>query len=603
MKKNEVLLGVLLLAPAVLFFPAGVVKADIDGEELSVDPRSYWRYANALYAQRTGDSDRAAAEYEKASNYDPKSAAIHERLASLYYMEGLDYKSVEELQKARELQPNNIEIRLMLAQLFTTQGEYNKGQKEYQDILHLDPKNFEARHYLAGVFAAQNRTEDALDQYGKILEDNPAGPAAAGVYYDMGMIYTRANQAAKAEEAFKKAIDLDPELEAAYSSLGMIYELDQKPQEAVDTYEALLKVSPENAQIYLSLGQLYYNQKEDSKALEAFQNYAQRKPDDPAAEDYIGLCYFRMGQFPKAVESFQKLLDKQPANVLIRYRLAAAYDEMKDFDNEKGQLEAILNPASGAATQQPGENGPTVGTGRKEVDAWVRLALLYDKQKDLAGAEKAIEDALKAVPDHPELLLVQAMLYQEKEEGLKAAPLYQKVIEMEQAYKRKQAPEYNVGTLGQAYFNLGALMDKQGKFNEAIDDMKKVVDIEPDNPDAYNYIGYSYADRGIQLDDALKFVQDAVKLDPNNSYYLDSLGWVYYRKALYPQAQEQLEKAVQFLKTRQKDDAVIYDHLAQVLMKMGRKDDAVAQWKKALELDPANKDYAEKIQKNSSPDL
>jgi tetratricopeptide (TPR) repeat protein len=195
------------------------------------------------------------------------------------------------------------------------------------------------------------------------------------------------------------------------------------------------------------------------------------------------------------------------------------------------------------------------------------------------------------------------MLCQEKEEGEKAAPLYQKVIDMELGYKHKQAPEYNVGTLGQAYFNLGALMDKQGKFNEAIQDMKKVIEVEPDNPDAYNYIGYSYADKGVQLDDALKYVQNAVKLDPNNSYYLDSLGWVYYRKALYPQAQDQLEKAIQFLKTKQKDDAVIYDHLAQVLVKMGHKDDAVAQWKKALELDPANKGYADNIQKNSSPDL
>ncbi|HTC21598.1 MAG TPA: tetratricopeptide repeat protein, partial [bacterium] len=170
-------------------------------------------------------------------------------------------------------------------------------------------------------------------------------------------------------------------------------------------------------------------------------------------------------------------------------------------------------------------------------------------------------------------------------------------------YKNKQAPEYNLGTLSQAYFNLGVLRDKEGNFEEAINMMKKVIEVQPDNADAFNYIGYSYADKGIRLDDAKKYVEGALKLDPDNSYYLDSLGWVYYQKGLYQDAQAQFEKAIKLLKSAQKDDSVIFDHLAQVLMKLGQKDDAVAQWKKALQLDPDNKDYSQKIQKNASPDL
>jgi tetratricopeptide (TPR) repeat protein len=94
-----------------------------------------------------------------------------------------------------------------------------------------------------------------------------------------------------------------------------------------------------------------------------------------------------------------------------------------------------------------------------------------------------------------------------------------------------------------------------------------------------------------------------LKLDPNNSYYLDSLGWVYFKKGLYKDAQEQLEKSIKLLKIVQKDDAVIYDHLAQALMKLGQTTDAVTQWKKASQLDPNNKDYSQKIQKSVSPDL
>ncbi|HEY5039898.1 MAG TPA: tetratricopeptide repeat protein, partial [bacterium] len=206
------------------------------------------------------------------------------------------------------------------------------------------------------------------------------------------------------------------------------------------------------------------------------------------------------------------------------------------------------------------------------------------------------------LPDHPDLILLQAMRYHEKDDFKQAEASYRKVIEIEMRLKNKQAAEYNVGSLSQAYFNLGALLDKQGRFNEAIDQMKKVIELQPQNADAYNYIGYSYADKGIQLDDAKKYMDSALKLDPDNSYYLDSLGWVYYRKGKYQDAKEQFDKALKFLKTEVKDDAVIYDHLGEVLLRLGQKQEAVVQWQKALKLDPDNKTYLDKIQKEKPSD-
>jgi tetratricopeptide (TPR) repeat protein len=128
--------------------------------------------------------------------------------------------------------------------------------------------------------------------------------------------------------------------------------------------------------------------------------------------------------------------------------------------------------------------------------------------------------------------------------------------------------------------------------------MKKVIQVQPDNAEAYNYLGYSYADKGQNLPDAEKYVLTALKLDPQNAYYLDSLGWVYFRESRYPIAKEQFQKAVSLLPEKKvKDDAVVYDHLAQTEVKLGQTDDAVLQWKKAAELDPDNKDFAAELQK------
>jgi tetratricopeptide (TPR) repeat protein len=210
---------------------------------------------------------------------------------------------------------------------------------------------------------------------------------------------------------------------------------------------------------------------------------------------------------------------------------------------------------------------------------------------------------LKAVPDHPELLLVQGMLLQESDKYAEALERYQKVIRIERGYRDKQAPEYNIGSLAQAYFNQGVALDKQGKFEDAIDSMKKVLEVQPGNAEAANYIGYSYADKGIRLDDAKRYMEDALKQDPENPYYLDSMGWVLFKRGDDAGAQAALEKAAQLLKTSQKDDAAIFDHLAQVYLKRGEKQRAVAQWKKAAELDPSNKDFPQKIQDNSAPGL
>jgi tetratricopeptide (TPR) repeat protein len=194
------------------------------------------------------------------------------------------------------------------------------------------------------------------------------------------------------------------------------------------------------------------------------------------------------------------------------------------------------------------------------------------------------------------------MLAQEKEDAKAAEGDYRKVIDIELGYKAKPAADYSIGTLCQAYFNLGVLMDKQGRFSEAIEQMKKVIQNQPNNADAYNYIGYSYADKNINLEEAQKDVEAALKIDPDNSYYLDSLGWVFYRRGKYREAREQLEKSLKLLKSEQKDDAVIYDHLAEVLLKMGQPAVAVDQWEKAVKLDPDNKDYPDKIKKNKNSD-
>ena len=101
--------------------------------------------------------------------------------------------------------------------------------------------------------------------------------------------------------------------------------------------------------------------------------------------------------------------------------------------------------------------------------------------------------------------------------------------------------------LNQAQFQLGARYDETKNKEKSIASMKKAIELNPQNAAALNYLGYTWAEMGVQLDDAEALIQRALKIEPNDGFFIDSLGWVYYQKGDYSRAVEQLERAVTIL--------------------------------------------------------
>ncbi len=148
----------------------------------------------------------------------------------------------------------------------------------------------------------------------------------------------------------------------------------------------------------------------------------------------------------------------------------------------------------------------------------------------------------------------------------------------------------------QAHFQLGALYDETKNKEKSIASMKKAIELNPQNAPALNYLGYTWAEMGIQLDEAETLIQRALKIEPNDGFYIDSLGWVYYQKGDYVKAVEQLERAVEITV----DDPTIIEHLGDAYEKAGKKDRAVASYRDALKKskeDEQIKRVREKIQR------
>ena len=134
-------------------------------------------------------------------------------------------------------------------------------------------------------------------------------------------------------------------------------------------------------------------------------------------------------------------------------------------------------------------------------------------------------------------------------------------------------------------FNLGAAYDKLDRFPDVVREMEAVLALNPDHTDALNYLGYSYADRGINGEEAVELTRRAVALKPDNGAYVDSLGWALFKVGRVAEALREIQRAAELVK----DDPVIFEHLGEIYLIQEHQDAAKAAWIRALELDPHNK--------------
>jgi Flp pilus assembly protein TadD len=128
------------------------------------------------------------------------------------------------------------------------------------------------------------------------------------------------------------------------------------------------------------------------------------------------------------------------------------------------------------------------------------------------------------------------------------------------------------------YFLRGAMYEKMKKFDQAEAEFRKVIELNPDNASALNYLGYMLADRNVRVQEAVQMINKALEKDPGNGAYLDSLGWAYYRLGRYAEAESNLKLALEKVSR----DPTVHDHLGDVYMKQGKLKDAITQWEASV---------------------
>jgi tetratricopeptide (TPR) repeat protein len=210
--------------------------------------------------------------------------------------------------------------------------------------------------------------------------------------------------------------------------------------------------------------------------------------------------------------------------------------------------------------------------------AQIRLAMILKKEGKTREAIANLEEAVKVKREVPGLYVVLSSLYEEE----KDLPSAERILK-----EGMLLLPQNVDL----YYSLGVLYEKTDRFEESIRQMRALLKIDPDHADALNFIGYSYADRGINLGEAEKMIQKALQLKPGNGYMIDSLGWTYFK-------QKRIDLSIQYLKEASSllpDDGAVAEHLGDAYLKAGRRQEALESYQRALKFNPTSSSLPKKI--------
>ena len=266
----------------------------------------------------------------------------------------------------------------------------------------------------------------------------------------------------------------------------------------------------------------------NEKAIEEFEKSAQYE-DNYAVHLRLGADYARVGKLQEAIDELRLALKFDSSNVQARYLLALIYSTQKEFDKAALEYEAILTSFSEAEPEN--------------LEIYGYLGQLYYSQKKYKKAILQFEIMLSIDKDNTDVMFLLGSLYLETGERLKA-----------------------------------------------IDVFFKAVQYDPRDDTCLNSLAYSYAEEGIKLEEARELAERALEISPDNGAYLDSLGWIYYKKGMYQDAVKYLQKADRLLK-----DPVIYDHLGDVYLGLGNKEEAKKYWNLSLDMLPDQVKVKEKI--------
>jgi tetratricopeptide (TPR) repeat protein len=575
---------------------------------IEADPSSEFLTSSLaeLYV-KTGRIRDAVLQAQDIIKRDPNNLEAHKLLGRIYLRslgdlpgggngsENVLKLAIEQYEQIVKIEPDNVDDHLLLGRLYRLNNDLQKAENELKVAVKLEPESEEAVTTLALLYSDEGDTAHAL----QVLSAVPDTGRSAKLYAALGATYEQRKDYKSAIDAYKHAIRLDRDNLDAIRGLAENLLNDGQIDAALDQYKVIADANPEDAQTYLRISEIYRRQGKYDQALDNLKKAQAMVPDALEVPYNIAVVYQAQTRYDEAIKILQDLLKKtEKAETaysqadrnnrgIFMERLGMVYRDQENYqasvdtfrkmlalggdDNTRTAYQDIIDtyreakqwPQATAVAKEALQKMPDDRDLRMVLDA--QLADTGDPDKPLAD----VRSLLKGTPEDREVYVRLAIMYTRLKRWSDAEESLNKA---EQLATKADDKEY-------VHFLRGSTYEREKKYDEAEAEFKKVLAANPQSAVTLNYLGYMNADRGVQLEDSLNYIKQAVSMEPTNGAYLDSLGWAYFKLGKYDLAEETLTKA----SLRMSSDPTVQDHLGDLYQKTGRLKLAAAHWERAVE--------------------
>ena len=509
-----------------------------------------------------GDTpEQAAPVLEQLLTLAPSPEAFR-LLASIEWQAGNTGQARETLKKGMDRFPDDADLVLLLAKSYITEKRFDDAVLTFQDYLLKHPKEWAMHENLGALLIDADQFASALDT----MEAIPQADRTPRALLLLGKAQAELGLTDNAVNNMKLAIEADPDFFQARVELAYLYERTREYAEAEAIYAELLEEGQSSRQLLSRLVELNLKLNNPEKALEA-ASLGER--DDPEFRLDMVQQFLDQKFYSQGLRLLGPILDLEEVPDRAWFQLA-----LFSFDGSDDPVRAL----------------DALGNIDEEAPLFEQALLfrihLTALSRNPAEAMRLTDLGSKRFPDQARFLLLRSELLEQT--GQTEAALTE---------LKKGAARWPKNT--DILFRLGVLEDKAGFQDQALQRMEDIIRQDPDHADALNYLGYSLADQGRDLKRALVLIRSALRLEPDNIYFRDSLAWVLFRLNRLESAWKEIAATV----AAAPKDPTIWEHYGDIALALGKKQEPIKGYEESLKLKAENDEVRGKLEKLRSRDL
>jgi tetratricopeptide (TPR) repeat protein len=538
-------------AAALALTWAGTLSAQAEAPANLSHTSTSGNYLAARHAGGERDAAAAAAYYRAALRGDPHNNELLGRTFLSVLANGELDDGVKLAERVLQVDKNDKVARLVLGVRAIKQKQYPAARRELAQSIRGPVTDLVAALLSAWSLASPSEAKLATDTIDKL-----ASADGYATFKDLhaGLILDLVGQKKEAAKRYERAYKNDPAALRVVQSYGSFLSRQGSTEEALNVFAKFDEALPRHPLIVEAVSEI-----KAGKKLPLLVD----SPQAGAAEALYGLgaALGRRGGEDLGLIYLQLALYLAPSHPLALLSLADLYEAMKKPELANKIYERVL-PSSPL-----------------QRNAQIQLAMNLDTLDHTDEAKAHLEKLIAANPGDVEAIMALGNVLRGRKQFAECADIYSKAVS---TITKEEKPNWVL------YYFRGICYERSKQWSKAEADLRKSLELYPEQPLVLNYLGYSWIDQGVNLDDGMSMIKRAVEQRADDGYIVDSLGWAYYRLGNVDEAVKQLERAVEL----KPEDPTINDHLGDAYWRAGRVLEARFQWSHARDLKPEPEDLS-----------